>query len=153
MSLISLFRSRTEFISLLKSNFLFLLIFFASLLKRLQSFVVFWIECCHSDHNCLASFIFFWTISMIIFRFIIFKTTIIFFIFHFRIRTLVARRRVKMIIWFVILFEFIEITNFVKLLISIKLIVEEFVAFILIIIVVAIFARATQYNFLYNNFK
>ena len=68
-------------------------------------------------------------------------------------RALVGRRRVEMIIWFVILFEFIKMTDFVRLLIPIKLIIEEFIAFMLIIIVVVTFARAAQCNLLHNNFK
>ena len=44
-------------------------------------------------------------------------------------------------------------TNSVKLMILIKLIIEEFIIFILIIIAVVIFARATQNNFLHHNFK
>ena len=151
--LIGLLRSRTELTPLLKSNLLLLLIFFALSLRRLRSSVIFWIECCHSDHRCLASFIFFWAISMIVPRFMTFKTTIIFFILYFRMRALVDRRRVKMTIWLVILFEFIEMTNFFRLLISVKLIIEEFVALILIITVVVIFARAAQCNLLHNNFK
>ena len=66
---------------------------------------------------------------------------------------LVARLLVGIIIWFIILFKFIEMTDFVRLLISIKLIIEEFVVFILIITIVVIFARATQCNLLHNNFK
>ena len=153
MSLIDFFRSKTELILLLRSNLLFLLIFFVSSLRRLRSFVVFWIECCHSDHRCLVSFIFFWAILMIMPRFMTFKTTIILFIFHFRIRALVDRRRVEMTIWLITLFEFIEMADFVRLLISIKLIIEGFVDLMLIIIVVVIFARATQCNLLHNNFK
>ena len=83
ISLINLFRLRIEFIPLLKSNFLFLLIFFILLLRRLQSFVVFWIEYCHCDYICLALFMFFWTILMIMSRFMIFKITIIFLFFIF----------------------------------------------------------------------
>ena len=102
---------------------------------------------CHSDYNCLALLIFLWTISMIIPRFITFKTMIIFFILHFHMRALVARLRIEMIIWLVILFWFIEMTSFVRLLIPIKLIIEEFIVFMLIITVVITFARATQCNF------
>ena len=151
--LISLFRSKIELTPLLRSNLLFLLIFFASSLRRLRSFVVFWIECCHSDHRYLTSFIFFWAISMIVPRFMTFKTTIVLFIFYFRMRALVSRRRVKVIIWLVILFEFIEMTGFVRLLISIKLIIKEFATLMLIITVAVIFTRATQCNLLHNNFK
>ena len=44
-------------------------------------------------------------------------------------------------------------TSFVKLLISIKLIIGKFVTFMLIIIVLVIFARTTQCNLLHNNFN
>ena len=81
------------------------------------------------------------------------KTTIVLFILHFRMRALVDRRRVKVIIWLVILFEFIEMTSFVRLLIPIRLIIEEFVILMLIITVVVIFTRAAQCNLLHNNFK
>ena len=118
----------------------------AKLRRFLNPMLLFWLQ--------LSYFVYFlWTISMIMSQFMIFKTIIIFFIFLFRMRALVARLRVKMIIWLIIFFEFIEITSFVRLLILIKLIIEEFFIFILIIIVVVIFARAIQYNFLHNNFK
>ena len=81
------------------------------------------------------------------------KITIVLFIFHFRMHALVDRQRIEMIIWLIILFEFIEMTDFVRLLIPIKLIIEEFVILMLIITVAVIFTRATQCNFLHNSFR
>ena len=101
----------------------------------------------------LISFILFWTISIKMSRLIIFKTTIILFILNFDMRALVLRLRVKIIIWFFILFNFIEMTNFVRLIISVKLIIEEFVTFMLIITADVAFAHAIQNNFLSNDFK
>ena len=43
--------------------------------------------------------------------------------------------------------------NFIKLIISIKLIIEKFIIFILIITADIVFARTTQNNFLHNDFK
>ena len=153
MPLINLPRSRNELIFLLKWISLFLLIFFVSSLRRLQSFDVFWIEYCHSDYSYLALFIFFWTISIKILEFMTFKITIILFIFHFGMRALVVRLRIEIIIYFINFFKFIEITNFVRLMISIKLIIKEFIIFTLIIAAAAIFALATQNKFLHNDFK
>ena len=149
----NLLRSRIKFILLWRLNSLFLLFFFISLSRCLQSFVVFWIKCYHSNYNCFASFILLWIISIKMFWLITFKTTIIFFIFHFIIRVFVARLRVEIIIWFIILFKFIWMTSFVRLMILIKLIIEEFVIFILIMTAVVIFARATRNNFLHNDFE
>ena len=82
-----------------------------------------------------------------------FKTIIILFIFHFRMRALVLRLRIEMIFWLIILFKIIEMSKLVRLLIPIKLMLEEFVVFLLKIMIIVIFARATQRDFLHNDFK
>ena len=140
---IDLFRSRTEFILLLKLNSLLLLSFFASSLKRLWNFVVFWIECCYSDYSCLTSFIFLNNLDDSSAPIYDTQNNDYFFHFYFGMRALVARLRVKMTIWFIILFKFIKMTNFIKLLILVELIIKKFVILMLIIVVVIIFARAT----------
>ena len=68
-------------------------------------------------------------------------------------RALVLRLRIKMIFWFIIFFKIIEMSKFIRLLISIKLMLEKFVIFLLRIMIIVIFARAIQHDFLHNNFK
>ena len=78
---------------------------------------------------------------------------IIFFVLHFCMRALVARLRIEVIIWFIIFFKFVEMTDFVRLLISIKLTIGRFVVFMLIITVAVAVARAVKCNLLHNNFE
>ena len=134
-------------------NFSFLLIFFAPPVKRWRNVLFFCIDSCNFNYHCFISFISFKTISMKMIWLMTFKTTIIFFIFHFCMRALVLRLRIKMIFWFIIFFRIIELSKFIRLLISIKLMFEEFVIFLLKIMIIVIFARATQRNFLHNDFK
>ena len=68
-------------------------------------------------------------------------------------RSLVLRLRIEMIFWLIILFKIIEMSKLVRLLISIKLMLEEFIVFLLKIMIIVIFARAIQCNFLHNDFK
>ena len=68
-------------------------------------------------------------------------------------RALVLRLRIKMIFWLIIFFKIIEVSRLVRLLISIKLMFEEFIIFLLKIMIIVIFTRATQCNFLHNDFK
>ena len=68
-------------------------------------------------------------------------------------RSLVLRLCIKIIFWLIILFKIIEMSEFIKLLISIELMFEKFIIFLLKIMIIVIFARAIQYNFLHNNFK
>ena len=134
-------------------NLLFLLIFFASSLRRWWSVLVFCIDDCNFNYCCLASFIAIWAISMIMTRFMTFKTTIILFILYFCMRAFVLRWCFKIIIWFISFFRITEMTKFVKLLISIKLMLEEFITLWLRMIMIVIITRAIQCCFLHNNFK
>ena len=68
-------------------------------------------------------------------------------------RVFVLRLRIKMIFLFIITFKIIKMLKFIKLLILIKLIFKKYIVFLLKILIIIIFARATQYNFLHNNFK
>ena len=152
MSLISFLRSRTEFISLLKLNSTFLLIFLfrrwdvyeaSSFFKSNTIILIIIILFIYSslnnfDKNILTCYI---------------QNNNCFFIFHFEMHALVVRLRIKVIICFIIFFEFMKMTSFVRLIISIKLIIEKFIILILIIVAVVIFTRATQSSFLHNNFK
>ena len=134
-------------------NFLFLLIFLTSSLRRWRSVVFFCINNCNFNYHWLASFISIETVSMKVIWFMTFKTTIIFFIFYFRMRSFVLRLRIKMIFWFIIFFKIIKMSKFIRLLISIKLMLEEFVIFLLKIMIIAFFARAIHRDFLHNRFK
>ena len=132
---------------------MFLLIFLISSLRRWRSVVFFCIDNCNFNYHCFVSFILFETILMKMIWFMTFKIIIIFFILHFCMCALVLRLHFKMIFWFIIFFKIIEMSRFVKLLISIKLMFKEFVVFLLKIMIIVVFARATQRNFLHNDFK
>ena len=78
---------------------------------------------------------------------------IILFVLYFCMRTFVLRLHIKMIFWLIIFFKIIKMSKFVRLLILIKLMLEEFVVFLLKIMIIVIFTRAIQRNFLHNDFK
>ena len=78
---------------------------------------------------------------------------IILFILYFCMRALVLRLRFEMISWFIIFFRIIEMSKLVRLLIPIKLMFKKFVVFLLKIMIIVVFARAIQRNFLHNDFK
>ena len=132
---------------------MFLLIFFASSLRRWWSVFVFYIENCNFNYYCLASFVASWTISMIMIQFITFKIMIIFFIFHFCMRAFILRWYFKTAFWLTSFFRITEMTKFVRLLILIKLMFEKFIVFWLKIIMLLIITRAIKCCFLHDNFK
>ena len=131
----------------------FLLIFLISSSRRWRSVVFFCIDNCNFNYHCFVSFISLEAISMKMIWFMTFKIMIIFFIFYFCMRALVLRLRFKMISWLIVFFKIIEMSKFVKLLISIKLMFREFVVLLLKIMIIVVFARAIQRDFLHNNFK
>ena len=127
--------------------------FFTLSLRRWWSVFVFCIESCNFNYCYLALFIAIWIISLIMIRFITFKTTIILFILHFRMRAFVLRWYFEITFWLILLFRITEITKFIRLLISIELMLEKFVALWLKIIIIVIITRAIKYCFLHNNFE
>ena len=138
---------------LIRINFLFLLIFFISSLKRWWCFLVFYIESCNFNYCCLTLFITIRIISIIIIQFMIFKITIIFFNLYFCMRAFILRRCFKITFWFTFLFEITEIIRFIRLFISIELMFEELIVLWLRMIIIIIITRATKCCFLHNNFE
>ena len=88
----------------------------------------FFIKSCNFNYYCFILFIAIWAMSMIMTWFIIFKTTIIFSFFIFACVRLFCANASKLLSD-LLFFKTTKMTKFVRLLISIKLMLEEFIAF------------------------